>query len=405
MNDVKLSILVCGITERNFTPLLSHLENQTKNKAVEVLSLVDNKKMSVGRKRNLLLEMSKGDYVSFIDDDDWVTDDYVDQILLKIEENADVITFNLARHEDGSSDKIYHYSLGIEREYDTDNAFYRLPNHLMAYKRTIASKALYDDVSSDETHSWFQAIKPYLSTSSSIDKVLYNYRYDADTSESRKNYLFSVIIPTMWASEKIYESVDNLEKCDAIGEIIIIDNNPSGCKKPLVGSKVKVHTFHLNIFVNPAWNHGTQYAIYDKVCLLNDDIVIEDMVFHFLSSQLERKDVGIVGLAKSCYKNHDIEPINRPFYLEKMIMRNRGWGCAIFFKKENYVKIPPDLKIWFGDDWLIKMNDGKVFRIHGPKVVADISQTSESPTVQSVVNEDVQNSIKYNLPWSNDYDL
>ena len=51
------------------------------------------------------------------------------------------------------------------------------------------------------------------------------------------------------------------------------------------------------------------------------------------------------------------------------------------------------------------MNDGKVFRIHGPKVVADISQTSESPTVQSVVNQDVQNSIKYNLPWSNDFDL
>jgi glycosyltransferase involved in cell wall biosynthesis len=396
MSDIKLSILVCGITNRNSSILLSHLERQTLDKPVEILSLTDNRKMKVGKKRDLLIGMASGEYVSFVDDDDWVSDDYVDSILSKTHESVDVITFDLMKYENGKKTKPHHYSVEIERDYDTPDACYRLPNHLMVYKRSIVSKIPYTD-------SWFMDVKPYVNTSINIDKVLYDYRYDAQTSESLRNYLFTVVIPTMWASDKIYESVKNLESCEAVGEIIIIDNNPSACKKPLTGDKVKHFPFSDNIFVNPAWNFGAHNATHDKVCLLNDDIVIEDIAFHFLSSQLERSDVGIIGLAKSCYKNNEIE--NRPFYLEKMTMRNRGWGCAIFFKKENYVKIPPDLKIWFGDDWLIKMNEGKVFRVHGPKVVADISQTSESPTVQVVVNQDVQNSIKYNLPWSNDFDL
>ena len=90
MSDIKLSILICGITNRDFSPLLTHLEKQTQDKPVEILSLVDNKKMKIGRKRNLLVEMSKGEYISFIDDDDWVTDDYVDSILEKIQAKREI---------------------------------------------------------------------------------------------------------------------------------------------------------------------------------------------------------------------------------------------------------------------------------------------------------------------------
>jgi glycosyltransferase involved in cell wall biosynthesis len=407
MSDIKLSILVCGITNRDFSPLLTHLEKQSHDKPVEILSLVDNRKMKIGRKRNLLVEMSKGEYISFIDDDDWVTDDYVDSILEKVPNGADIITFDLMRYEDGAQDRVCHYTLNIERDYDTPEAYYRLPNHLMAYRKDVAEKVRYEESSFREDSNWSSAIRPYLATTSEVNKVLYNYQYSNDTSESKKNYLFTVVIPTMWSSDKIYESVKNLQDSYGIGEIIVINNNPSGCKKPLEGSKVKVIDFQENIFVNPAWNLGVSKASYDKICLLNDDVILEDMAFHFMTLQLERSDVGVVGLSKSCYNLEDahVDYRNRPFYLEKISTRNRGWGCAIFFKKENYINIPPDLKIWFGDDWMIKMHENRTFRVHGPKVFADVSQTVDSPSVQHVINQDVQNSIKYNLPWSNDFDL
>ena len=39
--------------------------------------------MSVGEKRNKLINMAKGEYFSFIDDDDLVSEEYVDQVLIK----------------------------------------------------------------------------------------------------------------------------------------------------------------------------------------------------------------------------------------------------------------------------------------------------------------------------------
>ena len=61
--------------------------------------MLDNKRRSVGSKRNCLLDSAHGEYVSFIDDDDEVATDYVDKILRNIvtarrpPEPADVICF------------------------------------------------------------------------------------------------------------------------------------------------------------------------------------------------------------------------------------------------------------------------------------------------------------------------
>ena len=61
--------------------------------SVEIRILRDNKEMSVGEKRNKLIHMAKGEYFSFIDDDDLVSEEYVDQVLRKIFKNPDIVTF------------------------------------------------------------------------------------------------------------------------------------------------------------------------------------------------------------------------------------------------------------------------------------------------------------------------
>ena len=61
--------------------------------SVEIRILSDNKEMSVGEKRNKLINMAKGEYFSFIDDDDLVSEEYVDQVLRKLRKNPDVVTF------------------------------------------------------------------------------------------------------------------------------------------------------------------------------------------------------------------------------------------------------------------------------------------------------------------------
>src|SRR5665213_1512186 len=93
---MKLSILICNVQKRlqKLSQLVEHLEKQAHNKPVEILWLGDTKTMTVGEKRNKLLSISKGDYVCFVDDDDWVADDYIDEILNGIESKPDCVTFN-----------------------------------------------------------------------------------------------------------------------------------------------------------------------------------------------------------------------------------------------------------------------------------------------------------------------
>jgi len=75
---MRLSILICTIEERapRFNVLMAELNRQMRDyqisHRVEVLSECDNRTMTIGAKRNLLLSRANGDYTCFIDDDDSV---------------------------------------------------------------------------------------------------------------------------------------------------------------------------------------------------------------------------------------------------------------------------------------------------------------------------------------------
>ena len=85
------SILIAAVPERYHSAqalLYSLLETQAVSRMpdVELLSLLDNKRRPVGAKRNDLLAIARGEYISFIDDDDEVAADYVQRLYRTIVE-------------------------------------------------------------------------------------------------------------------------------------------------------------------------------------------------------------------------------------------------------------------------------------------------------------------------------
>ena len=180
-----LSILVCSLVERNNTflsNLICSIEKQTVGKPVELLILSDNAKRPVGTKRNDLLNISRGKYVCFIDDDDRIPETYVDDILQEIINwSPDVIVFDAEITFNGTNPKLVKYG----REYDyceKPEAYYRHPNHLMVHKKENITEH-FKDIKTGEDDEWASRMLPRIVTQSRIDKILYYYDYNTSTKK------------------------------------------------------------------------------------------------------------------------------------------------------------------------------------------------------------------------------
>lgn len=180
-----LSILVCSLIERKdvyLSKLLDNLQNQIVGKPVELLVLTDNAKRPVGTKRNDLLKLSSGKYVCFIDDDDRVSNTYVDDILTEIRNwSPDVVVFDAEITFNGTNGKLVKYG----REYDyceKPEAYYRHPNHLMVHKKENITE-FFKDIKTGEDDEWASRMLPRIVTQSRINKILYFYDYNTNTKK------------------------------------------------------------------------------------------------------------------------------------------------------------------------------------------------------------------------------
>jgi len=169
--------------------LVERLVDQSKDKPAEILCLIDNKRRSIGAKRNALLDMANGKFIAFIDDDDMVTTDYIDTLLEAIKSNpdADCIIFDILIHGYGKP-KMCRYDKDSGYGYDAANErFRRWPNHLMCYKIGLARKHRFRD-QRGEDDIWAHFASKDIVRQVRIDRILYHYLYDPNKSEGQEGY-------------------------------------------------------------------------------------------------------------------------------------------------------------------------------------------------------------------------
>jgi glycosyltransferase involved in cell wall biosynthesis len=172
----KLSILIVSLVSRK--TMLDSITRFLKAQVtadVEVLVSIDNGERSIGAKRNELLKSATGEYVAFVDDDDYLSPFYVKNIIEAIKDKPDCvgITGVILLKKEGP--RIFKHSLQYKHWFEENEVYYRCPNHLNPIKREIALSAMFPDMSNQEDRVYSSNLLGKLKTETNIETPLYYY--------------------------------------------------------------------------------------------------------------------------------------------------------------------------------------------------------------------------------------
>jgi glycosyltransferase involved in cell wall biosynthesis len=192
---------------------------------------------------------------------------------------------------------------------------------------------------------------------------------------------FSVIIPTLWKSDRIKQLIKDLTDSQFVDEIIIIDNASTDIIDETI-EKVRMVSYGENIYVSPAWNRGVELAKNEHIAIANDDINFNPNVLGlFLVNDVE----GIVGQASNNYNN----PYDEIPGLGKLEgIRPWGWGSLILTQKKYWIPIPEELKVWYNDDFMTEINPHPKWVLHNFTIVTEMSTTSDLPEFNPIKEND-----------------
>jgi hypothetical protein len=183
-----LSILICSLHIRKpkLDILLKKLKKQCKNKNVEIKICGDNGELIISTKRNRLLRNSIGEYVCFIDDDDDISENYIQQIYDGLLTRPDCIGITGEYWRDGKYIKKFVHSIKFKKWGENKDFYERCPNHLNPIKRDHIFNigGFNESLKSGEDLDFSNRVKKYLKTEVLIESPIYKYLFET----TNKNY-------------------------------------------------------------------------------------------------------------------------------------------------------------------------------------------------------------------------
>jgi hypothetical protein len=130
------------------------------------------------------------------------------------------------------------------------------------------------------------------------------------------------------------------------------------------------------------------------IALVNDDVNFDTNIFGVIDENVLNQ-FGIVGMGEGNYKEQ-IDETKGP-YLDVWNpgVNDWGWGCMILLDKKNWIDIPEDIKIWYGDNIIKDVNPSPKACLRNFKVETEMSTTSDEKEWDEVKKQDYENFISY----------
>jgi len=174
---------------------------------VRVLAYYNQGEQPLSHVRQALVEQATGTYVSFVDDDDWVPEYYVQQVRTAIHEYAagpgvdpdavgtqpgpigrtsfpDQVGWRMQHYADGHPSKPTYHSLQYKGWHDDARGYYRDISHLNPIRRELALQVDFRDGNPPEDVSWAIAMRGRVRTEARIpdEHVMYHYYSSGDST-------------------------------------------------------------------------------------------------------------------------------------------------------------------------------------------------------------------------------
>lgn len=185
-----LSILIATTIDRRslFTRLYAEFIHQKKNHPVEVLFEEDSKQLSIGAKRQKLLERATADYIVFFDSDDWPSGDYVESILNALESEPDCVGMLIKMTTNGLKEQVCCHSLRYKewKERVDGYDYVRNVTHFNPVRRELALSVGFKNIRFGEDRIYSDAVTKLCKTEVFINRPLFHYRYSTSVPHKKK---------------------------------------------------------------------------------------------------------------------------------------------------------------------------------------------------------------------------
>lgn len=155
---------------------------------VETIIYKDDKKISIGEKRERLYSLANGTYSFMIDDDDSIAPNAIELILNAIKNNPEIpcITFREKCMMNGiykSSNHSIRYSQWMDNQDGFD--YVRSPFYKDVIRTDIARSVPFPHIRYNEDEQWSKALYPLLTDEIHINEELYHYIYNETNHNER----------------------------------------------------------------------------------------------------------------------------------------------------------------------------------------------------------------------------
>jgi glycosyltransferase involved in cell wall biosynthesis len=199
MRKYTLSILIPSIPERNkqLATLLTEVYRQYDELVPhipylgDVEILIDDTKryldggLSIGKKRESLIERAEGKYLCFLDDDESIAPNYLETLVRLCCERKDVVTFR-------NISKLDNYWMIVDmsliykenQQASPTEMITRRPWHICPVLSKYAKLYAFEDISYGEDWNWMEKVLTHCQTEAKTNAVLHGYNHSKTTSEA-----------------------------------------------------------------------------------------------------------------------------------------------------------------------------------------------------------------------------